>query len=162
MKKFTKCAVRKYLKLIHSPKNRRALATVVTTAIIISAVSIMGVMLVGWANTNLFTKQANLESSFNDKMNKLNEHLVIQNIWFGSSPYVVNITLNNVGPIGLNVTEIEITNSTDTIIYTITDGGIAPSEDYSMEKTFVWNSSEIFDFTIFTNRGNQFTAQEVT
>ena len=42
------------------------------------------------------------------------------------------------------------------------DGGIAPSEDYSIQETYNWNSGETVDFTIFTNRGNQFTAQEVT
>ncbi len=163
MKKFSKRIVHNHrLSKAFSAKNKRALSTVVSSAIIMSAVAIMGVMLVGWANTNLFTKQAELESSFSDKMNKLNEQLLVENIWFGSSPYVVNVTLNNIGSIGLNVTEIQIKNSSATLIFTITDGGIPPSGDYSMEKTYYWNSSEIVDFTIFTNRGNIITSQEVT
>lgn len=145
-----------------SKKNRRGLSTVVSSAIIMAAVSIMGVMLVAWANTNLFTQQIEMENSFNDKMNKLNESLLVENIWFGTSPSVVNVTLNNYGIIGLNVTEIWLKNSTETLIFTISDGGIVPSGDYSMEKTYYWNSSETVDFTIFTQRGNIFTAQEVT
>ncbi len=122
----------------------------------------MGVVLVSWANTSLFTKQAELESSFSEKMNKLNEDLLIENIWFGTSPNIVNVTLNNVGSIGLNVTKIQIVNSTNTLVFTITDGGITPSDDYSIHESFNWNSGEITDFSIFTGRGNIFTAQEVT
>jgi len=145
-----------------SAKKRRGLATVVTTAILIAAVSIMGVMLVGWSNSNLITKQTNLESSFNDKMNKLNEDLLVENIWFGTSPNIVNVTLNNVGSVGLNVTNIYIKNSTDTLSFSFIDGGILPSNSYSIQETYNWNSGETVDFSIITNRGNIFTFQEVT
>jgi len=153
---------KRYLPKVFFTKRKRAIATVVSTAIILAAVSIMGVMLVAWANTNLYTKQVELESSFNTQMNKLNEDLLVENIWFGTSPNIVNVTMNNVGSIGFNVTKIEIKNSTSTMFFTITDGGIDPSEDYSIQETYNWNSGETVDFTIFTNRGNQFTAQEVT
>lgn len=147
---------------ILSLNHRRALSTVVSSAIIMSAVSIMGVMLVGWSNSNLFTQQANIESSFNEKMNKLNEDLIIENIWFGNNPNAVNVTLNNVGYVGLNVTAIKIQNSTDTLVFSITNGGMPPGGDYSFNGTFNWNAGEPTDFTITTNRGNYFTSQEVT
>ena len=147
---------------VFSAKRRRGITSVVTSAILISAVAIMGVTLVAWANTNLFTKQAILESSFNEKMNKLNEDLLVEHIWFGTNPNIVNVTITNVGAIGLNVTKIEIKNSTDVLYFTITDGGIYPSGDYSIQETFNWNSGETTDFAIITDRGNIFTAQEVT
>jgi len=163
MKNITKPYVHKQcVTKIFSAKRKRGLSTVVSTAILLAAVSIMGVMLVGWANTNLYTKQIELESSFNSKINKLNEDLLIENIWFGASPNIVNVTLNNVGSVGLNVTKIEINNSTSVLYIKITDGGIAPSEDYSIQEAFNWNSGEITDFSIFTDRGNIFTSQEVT
>ena len=143
-------------------KRRRGLATIVSTAIILAAVSIMGVTLVAWANTNLASNQMELEASFNTQMNKLNEDLLVEHIWFGISPNIVNVTLNNVGSVGFNVTKIEIKNSTSVLNVIITDGGINTSEDYSIQETYNWNSGETVDFTIFTNRGNQFTAQEVT
>jgi len=147
---------------VFSAKRRRGLATVVTTAIILATVSIMGVTLVGWANTSLASSQMALESSFNTQMNKLNEDLLVENVWFGTSPNIVNVTINNVGSIGFNVTKLEVKNSTDVLNFIITDGGITPSGDYSIQETYNWNSGETVDFTIFTNRGNQFTAQEVT
>ncbi len=152
---------------VFSAKRRRGIATVVTSAILLSAVAVMGVVLVAWANTNLFTQQAALEASFSEKMNKLNEDLLVEHIWFGGIPSgctkcIVNVTFNNVGTIGLNVTEIKIKNSTDVLLLTITDGGIVSGGDYSIQESFVYDPNETTDFTITTNRGNIFTAQEVT
>jgi len=153
---------KRYVTKVFSAKRRRGIATVVSTAILLAAVSIMGVMLVAWANTSLFTKQVELESSFNDKINKLNEDLLIENIWFGISPAIVNVTMTNVGSIGFNVTEIRIQNSTDTLFFYYTDGGVPIGEDYSIHENYNYDAAETVDFRITTDRGNQFTAQEVT
>ena len=147
---------------VFSAKRKRAIATVVSTAIILSAVSIMGVALVAWANTNLATKQMELESSFNTKMNKLNEDLLVEHIWFGTGPSMVNVTITNVGSIGFNVTEIRLQNSTDTLFFYYSDGGVPAGGDYSIEESYNWNAGETVNFRITTDRGNQFTAQEVT
>jgi archaellum component FlaF (FlaF/FlaG flagellin family) len=122
----------------------------------------MGASLVIWSNTTLTAQQLEIENSFNEKMNKLNEDVVIENIWFGTSPNIVNVTLSNVGYIGVNVTAIKIVNTTDTLTFPITDGGILPGGDYSLEKTFNWSAGETTDFTITTNRGNYYYDQEVT
>ena len=147
---------------IFSVKKRRGLSTVVTSAILLSAVAIMGVMLIGWANTNLAQKQIALSDSLDDKMNKLNEDLLVEKIWFGTSPNIVNVTISNVGSIGFNITSINIKNSTSTLLNTIPDGGIAPGDEYAFERPFGWTSGETTDFTIFTERGNIFVSQEVT
>lgn len=147
---------------VFSIKKRRGLSTVVTSAILLSAVSIMGVMLIGWANTNLAQQQIALSDSLDDKMNKLNEDLLVEKIWFGTGPDIVNVTISNVGSIGFNITNINIENSTSTLFDTITDGGIAPGDEYAYEIPFSWTSGETTDFTIFTERGNIFVSQEVT
>jgi len=143
-------------------KRRRAIATIVSTAIILGAISVMGVVLVYWANTNLQAKQLNLENSFNTQMNKLNEDLIVENIWFGTNPDIVNVTMTNIGSIGFNVTAVRIQNSTDTLDFTYSDGGVVPSDSFSIEETYHWNADETVDFSITTNRGNIFTAEEVT
>ena len=147
---------------VFSIRKRRGLSTVVTSAILLSAVAIMGVMLIGWANTNLAQKQIALSDSLDDKMNKLNEDLLVEKIWFGTSPNIVNVTIGNVGSIGFNITSINIENSTSILFNTITDGGTAPGDDYPFERQFDWTSGETTDFTIFTERGNIFVSQQVT
>ena len=144
--------------------SKRALATVVSTAIIMSSVAIMGTMLVGWSNANLLTKQNELETSFNAKMNKLNESILVESSWFGTNPNIVNVTLSNSGSIGLNVTEMHIENSTAIMFLYFTDGGMTPTVNgtFSFEEPFNWNAGELTEFTIFTERGNIFLFQDVT
>ena len=144
--------------------SKRALATVVSTAIIMSSVAIMGTMLVGWSNANLLTKQNELETSFNSKMNKLNESILVESSWFGTNPNIVNVTLSNSGSIGLNVTEMHIKNSTAVMFLYFTNGGMAPTANgtFSFEEPFDWNPGELTEFTIFTERGNIFLFQDVT
>ena len=103
-----------------------------------------------------------LEISFSDNINKLNEDLLIENIWFGTTPAIVNVTMTNVGSIGFNVTEIRLQNSTDTLFFYYTGGGVPPGGDYSIQESYNWNAGETVDFRIATARGNLVTAQEVT
>src|SRR6476660_5391288 len=90
--------------------SRRGIATVVTSAIMLTAVAILGSGLVSWANSNLFGHERNLESSYSTNVNKINEYLTVENVWFSTSGgnNFVNITMNNPSTIGLNVTQIQL------------------------------------------------------
>jgi len=138
---------------------KRGLSTVITTAILLTAVSIMGIYLVGWSNSSLINQQIKLENSFSDKINKLNEDIFIENVWFNDDPYFINITINNVGIIGLNVTQIKLVNSSDTAIFAITNGGVVPKNTYSFQDTYVWVKNEIVDIYVTTARDRIFTTQ---
>ena len=140
---------------------KRGLSTVVTTAILLSAVSIMGIYLVGWSNSSLLNDQIRLENSFNDKINKLNEDIFIENVWFNDDPYTVNVTINNVGVIGLNITQIKLVNSSDTTVFAITNGGVIPKNSYSFQDTYVWVKNEVVDIYVTTARDRIFTTQVV-
>jgi len=138
---------------------KRGLSTVITTAILLTAVSIMGIYLVGWSSSSLLNNQIKLENTFNDKINKLNEEIFIENVWFNDDPYTVNVTINNVGIVGLNVTQIKLVNSSDTTIFAITNGGIVPKNTYSLQDTYVWVKNEIVDIYVTTARDRIFTTQ---
>ena len=85
--------------------SKRGLSTAVTSAILLTAVAVMGIMLVSWSNMNLTRHQQDLDASFSDNLNRINEELLLGNIWFGNTPSNnINITMNNVGTVGLNVT----------------------------------------------------------
>jgi len=140
---------------------KRGLSTVVTTAMLLSAVSIMGIYLVGWSNSSLLNEQIRLENSFNDKINKLNEEVFIENVWFNDDPYTVNVTTNNVGVIGLNITQIKLVNSSDTTVFAITNGGVIPKNTYSFQDTYFWVKNEVVDIYVTTARDRIFTTQVV-
>jgi len=130
----------------------------------------MGVMLLGWSQTSILEQKQEMDEVFNTRMNKINEDLLYENIWFASPAGImtdnhVNVTVSNIGILGLNVTQIQITNVTGTnnteLNYPFTDGGIVTSQSMSFNVTYPWDSADELDFIIFTDRGNQFTSQEI-
>ena len=144
--------------------HRRGLASIVTSAILLSSIAILGVGLVDWSNSNLNTHQKNLENTFSENINKINEHLTIEKTWFGgTSPNkFVNVTITNTGNIGLNVTNIQFINSTDytkITSLTINDGGLKNSESYSRQIDYEWSVDKEFDIIVTTNRDSQFRTQ---
>ena len=143
---------------------RRALASIVTSAILLSSIAIMGVGLVGWSNSNLMGHQKTLENTFSKNINKLNEHVIFEKVWFGgTSPNkFVNVTATNSGDIGLNVTSIQFINSTtfaEISSTSITDGGISSSQSYSVQIDYEWETGDEFDILLKSNRDNQFRTQ---
>jgi len=142
-------------------KTKRGLSTIVTSAILLSAVAIMGIMVVGWANSNLITHQVKLEETFSDTYNKLNEKMLIEHVWFGNTGPSINITINNIGTIGLNVTTIKITNITSSqeYSYPYTDSGIVTGDTLSINQTFGWITNIPYEILITTGRDSQFRTE---
>jgi len=152
-------------------KIRRGISNVVTSAIVLSAVSIMGVMMLGWSNSSLLTQQQVIEEVFSTQMNKINEDLFFENVWFAtpSLPKLpenhLNVTLSNIGILGLNVTTIRVTNvtagNTTYVNYDYTDFSLIKSVTVSRNVTYPWQPGDELDILVFTNRGNQFITQVV-
>ncbi len=143
-------------------KIRRGIANVVTSAIILTAVSIMGVTMLAWSQTSMLEQKMEIEDVFSTQLNKINEELFFENVWFAitPSPNHLNITMTNTGILGLNVTEIHVTNVTGTnntsFIYYFTDGGIPKLDSFSVNATYAWQSGDELEILVFTGRGNQY------
>jgi hypothetical protein len=96
-----------------------------------------------------------MNAAYSDGVNKLNEFLVIENVWFGNNPTkFVNVTTSNVGTIGLNVTKITLDNSIDKTNLLITDGGIVSNDYFSTEITYNWTTTDPIKITITTEKGS--------
>jgi len=145
-------------------KTNRGLSTVVTGAILLSAVAIMGIAVVSWANTNLTRHQIDLEETFADHYNKINEKMLIEHVWFGNTGPSINITMNNIGTIGLNVTTIKITNITSSQQYSFpyTDKGIVTGDTLSINQTFGWITNIPYEILITTGRDSQFRTESLS
>ncbi|WP_299293886.1 hypothetical protein [Nitrosopumilus sp.] len=153
-------------------KKRRAVSAVVTSGILLAAVAIIGTGAYTWSQTSIAVQKQEMEEMFSTQMNKLNEDLVIENVWFSTTctqpgpSYVncLNVTMSNVGTLGLNVTEMELVNGTTleslTTFY-YTDGGINPSGEFSTNATHPWKSGGDFDIIVYTERGNQYRTQAI-
>ena len=134
---------------------RRALATVVSTGILLSAVAIMGSMLVSWSNSIFANEQTEINDAYSEGVNKLNEYLVIENVWFGNNPTkFINLTASNVGNIGLNITKITLDNSIDKTNLLVTNGGIVSNDYFSTVITYNWTTTDPIRVTITTEKGS--------
>src|SRR5882672_9907420 len=91
--------------------SRSGLASIVTTAMMLTAVAIMGSGVIVWGKSNFSANEMAVSSSTTTSVNRINENLAIEKIWFGTNPQTnpsqkfVNITMTNNGNIGLNVTQ---------------------------------------------------------
>ncbi len=143
---------------IHRIGTKRALSTIVTTAIILSAVAIMGSLVVGWANMKLGAQEEALSLTFNNNINKLNEDFVIENVWYDYVLGNVNVTVTNVGILALNVTEIKFTDPSDYSdleTLSITDGRILVQKSLSTNVTYSGLTSGVpFNVVVTSERGN--------
>ena len=137
-------------------RKRRALATVVSTGILLSAVAIMGSMLTAWSNSIFATEQHELNTVYAESINKLNENLVIEHVWFGNetSPQnkFLNITMSNVGNVGLNVTKITLDDKIKRTDLLITDGGIVRDDYFSTIVNYNWTTTEPIQITATTEK----------
>ena len=137
---------------------KRALSTVVTSVILLSAVAIMGTMVVTWANMKLGSQEEALTVTFNKSINRLNEDFIVENVWYDYVLNNVNVTITNVGIIGLNVTEIKFVDPSDysnLVTLSITDGGILVQKSFNTNVTYSGlTSGDVFNVVVTSERGN--------
>lgn len=143
---------------IWKKSTKRGLSSIIASGILLSAVAIMGTMVVGWSNSNLSINKSNLENTFSANINKINEEIIIENVWFGgaSATKFVNITLYNQGQAGLNVTKIKFVDPYDLselASFAFTDSGILPKESFSPAGiNYDWQSNTPFEIVVTTLR----------
>ena len=139
-------------------RKRRGLATVITSAIMMSAVAILGSSGVVWSQTTLTAQQVEMTDSVNNYSNKLNESLVFEYVYCNDDPCeTIVVVVTNVGHIGLEVSEISISDKTTGFnkIQTISSGGIMPQSSIAIpinDPSF--SSHSVLDVMTTTSRGN--------
>jgi len=139
---------------------QRALSDLPSAAVLMFAVAVLGIFLVTWSNQTLSLGAIELTDTFDNTMNRLSEEIIIENVWFGtgSSSKFVNFTFTNIGTVGATLTEIELVNSTNTHIITITQN-VFPDQIYSIEEDYGWTSGTLVDVTVTTARANVIKTQ---
>ena len=149
-------------------QTRRGLSSVVTTAIMLTAVAVIGSAIVSWSNGNLKAFETNLANISSDKTNKINENLLIENVAFCHTTHCpttnnangINITLTNVGYVGLNVTQIQINGSS--FSWNLSPPlSLNPQTSSLYQNILPWNSKSLDTITVTTARGTIKTTQVV-
>ena len=138
--------------------SRRGITTVITSAIIMSAVAILGSSGVVWSQTYLNSQQVEMANSVDDYINKLNESMVYEYVYCSDDPCgTIIVVLTNVGDIGLDVTKISISDKISGFnkIHPVSSGTIMPNNSIAVsinDPTF--SSYSVLDVMVETSRGN--------
>ena len=139
-------------------RKRRGLATVVTSAIMMSAVVILGSAGVVWSQTSLNSQQVEMANSVGDYINKLNESMVYEYVYCSDDPCgTIIVVLTNVGEIGLDVTKISISDKISGFakIHPVSSGSIMPDNSIVVSITDPsFSSYSVLDVMVETARGN--------
>ena len=151
---------------LKQPRQRRGLATIITSAIMMSAVVMMGSAGVVWSQTSLAVQQADMTNTASNYMNKLNESLVFEYVYCASDPCdQINVVLTNVGHVGLDVSELTISEKMSGFskIQSVTNGQITPQNSIEITVNDAgFSSYDVLDVTVKTNRGNIIQTQTNT
>lgn len=137
---------------------QRGLATIITSAIMMSAVTLMGSAGIVWSHSSLSSQQVEMTNTVSDYLSKLNESLVFEYVYCTSEPCnQINLVMTNVGHVGVDITEITFSDKTTGFskIYKILDGKIMPENSIKI----ILNNSDfasydILDVIVKTNRDN--------
>jgi archaellum component FlaF (FlaF/FlaG flagellin family) len=151
---------------LKQPRQRRGLATIITSAIMMSAVVMMGSAGVVWSQTSLAVQQADMANTASNYMNKLNESLVFEYVYCASDPCdQINVVLTNVGHVGLDVSELTISEKMSGFskIQSVTNGQITPQNSIEITVNDAgFSSYGVLDVMVKTNRGNIIQTQTNT
>lgn len=144
---------RQYLKRRSGGRKRRGYSAVLTTSMMLAAVSILGSSLLIWANMSFDIRRETAAELFEEGSNVLKESLVVEDVWFDAgAPKYVNVTLRNVGGIVVNVTEVSLNGTVVWSQSVIVDTG----GDVTVYAVYSW-SVGMYTVEVETERGSLLT-----
>ncbi|MFB5606467.1 MAG: hypothetical protein ACE5RG_00035 [Candidatus Nitrosomaritimum yanchengensis] len=139
-------------------RKRRALATVITSAIMMTAVTVMGGAGVVWSQTSLNSQQIEMNDTVDDYLNKINESMMFEYVYCNSDPCeTIIVVITNVGNLGVDVSEIKFYDKVSGFskVQSLSKGQIMPDGSISVvvdDTSFQFY--DVLDVSASTTRGN--------
>jgi hypothetical protein len=147
-------------------RKRRALATVITSAIMMSAVTIMGGAGVVWSQTSLNSQQVEMTDTVNDYVNKINESMMFEYVYCNTNPCdSIIVVITNVGDLGVDVSKITISDKQSGFqkVQSLTKGQIMSDSSISVViNDLGFQLYDVLDVSATTVRGNIIQTQMST
>lgn len=92
--------------------DRRAVSTVVTSLMLVAAVSMMGAALMVWSNASFASQQREIANQTDSRINLIAENFVVEDVWFYTDGgHYANVTIRNTGDLAITISNIYINNT---------------------------------------------------
>ncbi len=147
-------------------RKRRGITTVITSAIMMSAVVILGSAGVVWSQTTLNSQQVEMANSVGDYINKLNESMMYEYVYCSDDPCgTIIVVLTNVGDVAFDVTKISISDKISGFnkIHPVSNEKIIPDGSIAVSiNDPSFSSHSVLDVMVETSRGNIIQTQITT
>lgn len=144
-------------------RKRRALATVITSAIMMTAVTILGGAGVVWSQTSLNSQQVEMTDTVNDYVNKINESIMFEYVYCNTDPCdSIIVVVTNVGDLGVDVSKITISDKQSGFqkVQSLSKGQIVPDGSISIViDDLAFQLYDVLDVSATTVRGNLIQTQ---
>ena len=146
--------------------SRRGLATIVTSAIMMSAVCVIGSAGLVWSQSSLTEQQMEMTETVESYTNKLNESLNFEYVYCNDNPCEnIIVVITNIGNVGVNISEISVYDKSAGFHknHPVNNGGIMPDESIAItinDPTF--SSHQLLEISATTYRGNILQTQITT
>ncbi|MFB5617990.1 MAG: hypothetical protein ACE5RE_00165 [Candidatus Nitrosomaritimum aestuariumsis] len=144
-------------------RRRRALATVITSAIMMTAVTILGGAGVVWSQTSMNTQQLEMTDTVNDYVNKINESMMFEYVYCNTDPCdSIIVVITNVGDLGVDVSKITISDKQSGFqkVQSLSKGQIMPDGSISVViDDLAFQLYDVLDVSATTVRGNLIQTQ---
>jgi len=139
-------------------RKRRGLATVITSAIMMSAVALLGSAGVVWSQTSLNAQQVEFTNSVDNYLNKINETMMYEQVYCSDVTCgTIIVVLTNVGQVGVDVSQISISDKISGFnkIHPVSSGTIMPDNSIAVSiNDPSFSSYSVLDIMVETVRGN--------
>jgi hypothetical protein len=91
---------------------RRGVSAVVTSLMLVAAVSMMGAALMVWSNSSFASQQREIADQTTSRINLIAESFVVEDVWFYTDGgYYANVTIRNTGDLAITISNIYINNT---------------------------------------------------
>ena len=139
-------------------RRRRALATVISSAIMMTAVTILGGAGVVWSQTSMNTQQMEMTETVDVYLNKINESMMFEYVYCNTDPCdSIVVVITNVGDLGVDVSKITISDKQSGFqkVQTLSKGQIMSDGSISVViDDLGFQLYDVLDVSATTTRGN--------
>jgi len=137
----------------YRPRGRRGIGTVVTSVMLVSAVSLMGAFLVSWSSSSFATKQVGVSEEIDDRVNQISEGFIVEDVWFftNSTSSYSKVTVRNTGDVAVTISHVYVNNT-----QAWNAGKVIPrSEVGTITFETLWSAGSAQDVWVKTQRGTE-------